>query len=530
MEKMALSIGRRVLLAVTIMAAMAMAMPCLADPWTIVYSWASNVGPLNPHLYSPNQMFAQAMVYEPLVRYGENGRIMPWLAETWEISKDGKEYLFMLRPGVNFSDGTAFNAQAVKKNFDAIMANAKRHEWLNLAREIQDTAAIDERTFKLILKNPYYPTLQDLALIRPFRFLSPSAFPDSGLTADGVRKAVGTGPWVFSESKLAEYDVFVRNERYWGPKPKAEKVIVKVISDPNTRAVAFETGVVDLIYGTGGQISVDTFKRFSASGKFPTAVSQPLATRTLAVNSNRMPTKDLAVRKALQHAINKDAIISGIFMNTERRADTLFSPEMPYCNLGLSAYAYNPQAAEKILDEAGWKRPGGKGFRAKNGQELTLDLCFVGNNALMKSMAEVIQSDLAKVGIKVNLVGEESDSNEKRQKNGEFHLIFNDTWGAPYDPHSFMSSMRIPSHADFQAQSGLAMKSGIDAKIGEVLTSVDENTRQGLYRWLLDTLHEQAVYVAISYMTNIAVHRPELQGVTFGFTKYEIPFESMVKK
>ncbi|MCU0594957.1 MAG: nickel ABC transporter substrate-binding protein [Desulfobacterota bacterium] len=297
--------------------------PCGADPKTLIYSWPGNVGPLNPHLYSPNQMFAQAMVYEPLVRYGEGGKLLPWLAESWEISKDGKEYLFKLRQGVRFSDGTAFDANAVKKNFDAIMANAKRHDWLNLVNEIQETAAPDERSFKLVLKNPYYPTLQDLTLIRPFRFLAPSAFPESGKTAEGIRKPVGTGPWILAESKLAEYDLFVRNDLYWGPKPKTERILVKVIPDPHGRAIAFETQGIDLIYGPGGQIGVDTFKRFADSGKYLTRVSQPLATRALAINSNRGPTRELAVRKAIQHAVNKDAMIRGIFENTEVRADTL---------------------------------------------------------------------------------------------------------------------------------------------------------------------------------------------------------------
>lgn len=504
--------------------------PCLADTKALFYSWPSNVGPLNPHLYSPNQMFAQAMVYEPLVRYGEGGRIMPWLAESWDISKDGKEYVFKLRQGVLFSDGTPFSAQAVKRNFDAIMANAKRHDWLNIVNAIHGTSAPDERTFKLVLKSPYYPTLQDLTLIRPFRFLAPSAFPESGNTAEGIRKPVGTGPWVLAESKLAEYDVFVRNDHYWGPKPKIERIVVKVIPDPHGRAIAFETGLIDLIFGPGGQIGVETFKRFADSGKYETRVSKPLATRALAVNSNRGPTRELAVRKAIQHAVNKEAMIRGIFSNTEVKADTFFSEERPFCNVGLKPYAYSPQQAESILDEAGWKRPAAGAVRVKSGAELALDFCFVGNDALHKSIAEAFQSAMNKVGIRVNLLGEENDSFLKRQKSGEFGLIFNDTWGAPYEPHATMSSMRVPSHADFQAQSGLPMKAEIDSKITEVLCSVDENQRKGLYVYLLTTLHEQAVYLPLSFVTNVIVHRGDLQCVPFGWTRYEIPFEEMEKR
>ena len=83
---------------------------------TLVYSWSSNAGPLNPHMYSPNQMFAQAMVYEPLVRYSDDGRLQPCLAESWEISPDGREYTFHLRKGVVFSDGEPWNAAAARRS------------------------------------------------------------------------------------------------------------------------------------------------------------------------------------------------------------------------------------------------------------------------------------------------------------------------------------------------------------------------------------------------------------------------------
>ena len=101
-----------------------------AKPEILTYSWPGNVGPLNPHLYSPNQMFAQAMVYEPLVRYMGKGKVAPWLAESWDISSDQLTYTFHLRKNVVFSDGTPFDARAVKLNFDAILANAERHAWL----------------------------------------------------------------------------------------------------------------------------------------------------------------------------------------------------------------------------------------------------------------------------------------------------------------------------------------------------------------------------------------------------------------
>lgn len=501
---------------------------------TLRFSWASNVGFMNPHAYSPNQMFAQALVYESLVRYAKNGEIKPWLAESWEISKNGKVYTFHLRKGVEFSDGTPFTAQAVKMNFDAVLKNAHRHNWLEFINQIGNTEAVDEHTFRLTLKHAYYPTLQELCLIRPMRFLSPSGFPDDGDTSKSIKAPIGTGPWKLVEIRKGEYDMFEANERYWGSKPGFKRLIVKVIPDSDGRSVAFDTGEIDLIYGSGGhgsgQIGLDAFNRYRAMPGVITGTSHPLATRTLALNTNRFPTRNIAVRKAILHGVNKAAIIKHIFLGVEPQAETLFSPDMPYCDLGLKPYAHDAQKAAALLESAGWKRTDDSEYRMKDGRELALDLCFVGNDSLQKSVAEVVQGDLKRLGIKVRLVGEEKDSFLTRQKNGEFGMIFGDTWGTPYDPHSFCSSMRKPSHADYQAQLGLPMKKDIDRKISEVLISVDEDRRQALYRYILTTLHEQAVYMPLSYMTNIYVHRPNLKGVEFGPTKYEFPFELMYKE
>lgn len=491
---------------------------------TLTYSWTANVGPLNPHAYAPNEMFGQAMVYEPLVKYQVDGTVAPWLATDWTVSGDGHVYTFTLRKDVKFSDGTVFDAAAVKANFDTVLVSRDRHNWLELANQIRRTEALDASTFRLTLKEAYYPVLQELALIRPFRFISPAAIPAEG-TADKIIAAVGTGPWKLAETRLGEYDLFVRNETYWGPKPAFDRILVKVIPDPNSRAVAFETGDIDLIYGAG-QISPDVFARFQAMYPGRTAISQPLTTEMVALNTNRAPTNDLFVRKAINHAVDKDGIVNSVLYGTQKRADALFAPNFPYADVGLHPYAYDPVKAEALLDEAGWRRVDGEAIRAKDGVKLSIELCYVGNNAQQKAIAEVIQANLRKIGVDVVLVGEEANAFETRQREGEFGMIFGETWGAPYDPHSFISSMRVPSHADYQAQLGLPLKGELDAKIGEVLVTVDETKRRRLYRDILTALHEEAVYLPLTYSTAPLVAGPKLGPVGFGPSVSEIPFET----
>ena len=492
---------------------------------------AMNVGPLNPHLYSPNQMFGQAMVYEPLVKYTEGGKLVPWLAESWQISADGKTYTFKLRKGVKFTDGQPFDAQAVKKNVDAIFANRKRHSWLELVNQIDKVDVIDTSTVSFVLKNQYYPFLQDMALVRPFRFISPASIPESGSTAESIKAPVGTGPWQVVELRKGEFDHFKRNDGYWGKKPVYDELMFKVLPDPNTRSLALESGQVDMFYGTG-PLTPDAVQRFrTLSGRFTVAMSQPLVTRMVALNTKNFPTSDLAVRKAMEHAVNKDAIISSVLYNVERKADTLYASNVPYANVGLKPYAYNAAEAVRLLEAAGWKLEAGQKVRTKDGKPLEVDLCFIGSEGKDKAIAEVMQADMAKVGIKVNLVGEEQSANQARQRDGSFHMILNATWGPPYEPHSFAASMRKPAHADYQAQSGLPMKAEIDKRISDVLISTDNTKRASMWRWIITTLHDQAVYIPISYTSAIAVSNNKKVGkVSFGATETEIPFELMQPK
>lgn len=491
---------------------------------TVVYSHLGNVGPLNPHMYSPSQMFGQTMVYDALVELRPDGSIGPSLAESWDISEDGRVYTFHLRRDVVFSDGQPFNAEAAVKNFRAIMNNRTRHLWLGIAGKIEGYEAAGPYDFKLTLSSPYYPCLRDLALPRPFRMLSPAAFPDDGDTSKGIKAAVGTGPWKLSEIALSRYDLFERNENYWGTKPKTPKVLVKVIPDPVSRALAFETGEIDLIYGMG-QINFDTFDRLRKTPGVDSAVSGPMGTMTLALNSASGPTSELNVRRAIQHLTNKDALIKGVTLDTQPRADTLFHPDVPYCDIGLTPYAFDPAKAAGLLDEAGWKMVPGRKVREKDGVPLVIDLCFVGNDAAHKAIAEVLQAQALAAGVAFNLLGEEPDSFYRRQKEGDFGLIINPTWGPPFEPHAMISSMLLPSHADYMAQSGLPMKAEIDENINQVLVSTDETERAELYRRILTELHEQAVYLPIYYNAMFEVHRAgRLKDIGFGPDTSHIPF------
>ena len=477
---------------------------------------------LNPHLYA-GEMYAQSILYDTLVSNTSEGYV-GCLAEDWTISEDGRTYTFNIRDGVTFSDGTPCDANAILANFNAILENRERHTWLEMMNLLVGVSAPDDDTFVIEMSEPYYPMLTELACIRPFAMISPNCMID-GSTKDGVNGYIGTGPYVLTDFVTDEYAVFERNENYWGEKPAIRKITVKVIPDNQTRIMALENGEIDLIFGKN-MLDADAISQYVDSDKFTVGLSDPTSTRHIVLNTTHDILRDKSVRQALQHATNRQAISEGIFYGLEPAADTLYSTTVPYCDVALEPYAYDADEAARLLDEAGWTM-GSDGIRAKDGQKLALDLLYNSDSVTEKTISEYLQSEYLKLGISLNIHGEEEQSYRDNMKAGNFDMVFNICWGMPYDPQSSLAAMRAPVYGDYAAQQGLEDKAEIDQAITDILTSTDETKRQELYTFVLTRLHEDAVYLPLTFETNKALYTSDLKGVHFGTDQYDVDFASM---
>ena len=357
---------------------------------------------LNPHLYA-GEMYAQSILYDTLVSITDDG-YEGCLAESWTISDDGRVYTFNIRDNVYFSDGTLCDANAILANFDAIIENKERHTWLEMMNLLVGVSAPDSDTFVIELSEPYYPMLTELGCIRPFAMISPNCMID-GSTKDGVNGYIGTGPYVLTDFVTDEYAVFERNENYWGEAPAIEKITVKVIPDNQTRIMALEKGEIDLIFGKN-MLDADAISQYVDSEQFTVSLSDPTSTRHIVLNTTHEILSDKAVRQALQHATNREAISEGIFYGLEQPADTLYAASVPYCDVDLEAYEYDAALAGQMLDEAGWIM-GSDGIREKDGQKLKLDLLYNSDSVTEKTISEYLQSEYQKLGISLNIHGEE---------------------------------------------------------------------------------------------------------------------------
>ena len=490
-----------------------------------------DINELNVHTYSGN-MTMQNMVYEGLVKNTEKGPV-PWLAEKWEISPDGTEYTFYLRKGVKFHDGTKFDAEAVKKNIDAIQKNLKLHSWLAVSEAIKHVEIVDDYTVKLILKYAYYPTLTELGLTRPYRFISPKAFKN-GETMNGLIKDVGTGPYklIKHDSKiLAEFEV---NEEHWKIKPEIKKINFKVMPMGQTTMLALEKGEIDFLYTADGAqdlIDADSVKNLKEKGKIQIIQSKPIASRYLVActGNQNSPINEKSVRNAVWHGIDRKGMIKTVLGNSEDVAEIFFAKNNPYCNIDLENKSYDPQKAKKILDDAGWKLEEGKQYRKKEGKELSFRIFYGDKSAGEKQMMEFIQDNLKQIGIKCELIGEDRALLYDRVKGTDYELMIDATWGAPYDPPTMITSFTSPEIYK-TATEGIQGKEEFIQDIKNVLKSTNEKSRQDLYIKILKKIHDEALIIPISFTKVTIVASKKFSNISFNQSKYEIPFEEFKVK
>lgn len=224
---------------------------------TVTENWDFSVGfypvitPMVSSTYGAG--FWSRNFYNTLVSYDDNGKIQGELAETWEISDDGKTYTFHLRDGVKFSDGTPLTSEAVKMTLEAVVTHLgpQNGAFGKLTTLFDKLETPDEKTFVMTLKTPYYAALDNLTMALPLGIVNPAAFEGGVEKAyeNCVSATMGTGPYMFDRVEGDTY-TFIRNPYYWGEAPEVDEFKVKVIPDNAAKILALRNGEIDAILGS----------------------------------------------------------------------------------------------------------------------------------------------------------------------------------------------------------------------------------------------------------------------------------------
>jgi ABC-type transport system substrate-binding protein len=342
------------------------------------------VGPMNPHVYRPNEFFSNNLIYEGLVAYGPGGSIVPSLATSWVESADGLSFTFTLRTGVTFHDGEAWNCAAAKMNFDNFFAkpftNTNGHGWYELPLVFGSATCDANQKLVLTTTRKYSNVLRELTFIRPTRMLSPKGFnsdaadgwqthnsckgtgtqttpdgvtPAVTVTCSGIKAPIGTGPFKYvsrtRDTTCSSDDpnngdgnycdsevVFARNDAYWGGAPDIETLKFVRYDTAAKVAAALTAGTLDAVIG-GGVLTPADLRSFMTNKQFTTVFTSVLTSEMIIINSGKAPTDNIELRRTIIHGINKAAIIKKEFdPDTMKASDRMFPVDTPYCDVELT--------------------------------------------------------------------------------------------------------------------------------------------------------------------------------------------------
>ena len=393
---------------------------------TLTYGLLFSPSGMDPHVHSSWDLgVAVSNVYDPLVYEDENGELQPGLAESWEISPDGKSYTFTLRQGVKFHDGTPFNAEAVKFSLDRIVdPEMKSQLAITLIGPYESTDVIDEYTAKVNFSEPYAPFLSNLRL--PYMaMVSPAAVEKWG--EDYQMHQVGTGPFIFKEYVPQSHLTLIRNPDYnWPPAygrhsgpAYLEEVVFKFLPDPSVRIQALEAGDVDV----ARELPPNQAPRLAQNSDFTLLVTaMPGQTLQFFMNTQRSPTDDLKVRQALLYATDPTVAANMVFRGYFPPAyGPLAENTLGYDPSLEEMYPYDPVKAADLLEEAGWTDSDGDSIRDKDGEPLLLEVIVQGWGHIPE-LGQVIQGQLRQVGVDVKLQMMSFPAALQAVADGAYHL------------------------------------------------------------------------------------------------------------
>lgn len=283
-------------------------------------------------------------VSEPLVRLTTKGEVVPWLVERWQPSKDGRTWTLSLRRGVRFTDGTPFDAEALRFNIERFRQHSIGKATLAM---IESMEVVDEHTLRVTTKAPYAPFVNSLGyhLIVVY---SPTQVRKVG--DDNLHTApVGSGPYRFVYHKRGQEVRLEANDQYWGGKPQIRTILSRPYPDISARILALESGDVDLVF----QVPPQEAARLAKNPALTVYTLPSARVIWLYLNTQSGPFKDKRVREALYYAVDREAIVKNLFAGT---AKVLHSPG-PIGAYGYTeqydSYAYNPDRARQLLKDAG---------------------------------------------------------------------------------------------------------------------------------------------------------------------------------
>lgn len=400
---------------------------------TLHASVGTDTGTLDLHAIShTNAQWIGRLIFDNLVYLNDKGEATPWLARSWEVSPDGKTYTFHLRDDVTFSDGSRFDAEAVRANLDHMRApKTKSPLAAAYIAPYVDGRIVDRYTFEAHLSRPYRPFLNVLAQSW-LAMISPKQIREH--PEQIATKPIGTGPFVVETYERQKGFTLTRREdyhsapdyiRHTGPAYLA-RVEVAFVPEAMARYARLGSGETQLVFDAPPQNAAAI--RAKPALVFDSRIRTGLPYRAISFNLDKAPWTDVRVRRAIAKGIDREAITRSVFFGeVVPKTDFLATTTAYYDPAFAKVLSYDPAAANKLLDEAGWTKRDAQGFRTKNGQRLGAEV-LTQDSAITGPINVAVQSDLRKLGFDLKIVQLPLPQLTERRNAGDFTTLSAGVW------------------------------------------------------------------------------------------------------
>ena len=440
---------------------------------------------------------------ETLTKFDEKMNIQPWLAEKWTISDDKLTWTFKIRDGVKFSNGNPLTAEAVKASIERAFAKNTR-----AATFFKYTEMKAEGQNLIITTDKPAPSMPGYLADPLFLIVDVSAEKDRDFAKQGP---ICTGPYV-CESFVKEKAVMKKNPNYWDGEVPFETVEIPSIDDPNTRAMALQSGEVDMAVNIApGDVGL-----FNDTSKYHVDKIASLRTVLARINEKGI-LGDPKVRAAFISMCDRksynEVILKGTFIEGK-------APVPPSLDYGFDQLSdpnhYDIERAKKLLDEAGWKDTDGDGIRDKDGKPLSVDFIVYNSRAELPIYAEAVQADGKKIGFDIKVKTVDYNLLDKIGINGEYDLLISNIITANTgDPEIYLNwYWRTNKDGDNQQNGSGYSNPEYDAKCAALAVEFDPAKRRQLMIEMQQILLNDAAALFLGYPETNIISSTKITGAT----------------
>ncbi len=500
--------------------AAALGLAGVAHAKTFVFCSEGSPEGFNPSLYTSGTTFDATArnIFNQLVQFDRGTtKIVPGLAESWEVSDDGLTYTFNLRKGVKFhttKDFTptrdfnaddvlySFNRQGDPNHPDHKLSGGQYEYYnsMNMPALIKSIEKVDDHTVRFVLNQPEAPFIANLGM--QFASILSAEYADkmrAAGTPDNIdQNPVGTGPFQLVNYQKDAVIRYKANPDYWGGKPPIDTLVFSITPDAAVRYAKLQAGECHLMpYPNPADLEA-----MKADPALKVLEKEGLNVGYLAFNTEKKPFDDKRVRQALNMAINKDAIIDAIYLGAGKKAKNPIPPTIWSYNEDIVDYKYDPAAAKKLLADAGYP----EGFET----DIWAMPVQRPYNPNARRMAEMIQADWEKVGVKAKIVTYEWGEYLKRSKQGEHQTVMLGWTGDNGDPDNFLNVLLGCEGAKDGPNRARWCHQPFEDLIVQAKLTSDVDKRTELYEQAQVIFKEEAPWVTIAHSVVFQPMRKEV--------------------